>query len=102
MNDWSSQQAGDQEYDQDFDGKLENSDFEPSEKFNEGLAMIQSDNGIKLLVINQFRIKSKKLLYFTWKFRQKFTNEPYQGILGNLSTPDKVWKTANRTCIQSR
>ena len=30
------------------------------------------------------------------------TNEPYPGILGNLSTLDKVWKTVNRTCIQSR
>ena len=25
-----------------------------------------------------------------------YTNEPYPGILGNLSTPDKVWKTVNR------
>ena len=32
----------------------------------------------------------------------KCTNEPYVGNLGNLSTPDKVWKTVNRTCIQSR
>ena len=30
------------------------------------------------------------------------TNEPYQGILGNSSTPDTVWKTVNCTCIQSR
>ena len=30
------------------------------------------------------------------------TKEPYPGIQGNSSTPDKVWKTVNRTCIQSR
>ena len=32
----------------------------------------------------------------------EYTNEPYPGILGNLSTPDKVWKTVNHTCIQNR
>ena len=36
------------------------------------------------------------------KMKETYTNEPCPIILGNLSTPHKVWKTVNHTCIQSR